>query len=140
MKLRTALDHFHAHLCAIVCLDKSLAQQQFKDEADPVYIAERFKLTGELPTVLELPRQGDYTGVFNFQTAMNAVVHGQRQFMSLPAKMRARFENDPQQLLDFLQDPNNKDEAIRLGLIPKPKEEQPPTPVPAPAPVPTPNP
>lgn len=37
--------------------------------------------------------------------------------MDLPAKVRSRFENDPQKFLEFCSDPKNRDEAVSLGLI-----------------------
>lgn len=117
------------------CRDPSLTQQQFAEESDINYIADRFGLTGELPTVLDLPRYGDFEGIFDFQTAQNQVLEAQRQFMTLPAKMRARFRNSPQELLEFLEDESNRDEAIALGLVKKPEIEpqSPPTPPAPPA-------
>ena len=38
-------------------------------------------------------------------------------FMSLDAEVRKRFGNDPAQLLDFLADNKNYDEAKKLGLV-----------------------
>jgi hypothetical protein len=37
--------------------------------------------------------------------------------MRLDPKLRMRFANDPQNLVDFLDDPENHDEAEKLGLI-----------------------
>jgi hypothetical protein len=37
--------------------------------------------------------------------------------MALPAKIRARFDHDPNALLQFLQNDQNRDEAIQIGLI-----------------------
>lgn len=115
------------------CPDKSLAQQEFKEESDINYIAERYGLTGEMPQVLDLPQYGDFTGIFDFQTAQNAVVEAKQQFMTLPAKMRARFNNSPQALLEFLADEDNRKEAEFLGLV-KPPHDAPESPLDAPAP------
>lgn len=113
------------------CKDKSLAQQHFRDEVDINTIVERFGLTGMLPQVTALPQSGDFTGIFDFQSALNTVRLAQEQFMALPAKMRARFHNNPQELLVFLEDDENRPEAEKLGLV-KPVEK--PTPPPEPAP------
>lgn len=112
------------------CLDKTLTQQEFKEESNINFIAERYGLTGELPQVLDLPKYGDFTGIFDFQTAQNQVRHAIEQFMTLPAKLRAKFDNSPQKLLTFLEDPENRDEAIAMGLVNKPE----PTPTAPPAP------
>ena len=42
-------------------------------------------------------------------------------FDNLPSDVRNRFNNNPAQLLDFVADPENKEEAIELGLLPKPE-------------------
>lgn len=116
----------------LTCKDKTLTQQHFKDECDINVIVERFGLTGEMPQVLNMPTYGDFTGIFDFQSAMNTVRQAEEAFMTLPANMRARFHNQPHELLEFLNDDNNKDEAIKLGLVNKPEEPpQPPTAAPA---------
>lgn len=99
------------------CEDKSLAQQEFKDECDINFIADRYALTGEMPQVVNVPQYGDFTGVFDFQSAQNAVRKAIEDFMELPAKLRARFDNSPQKLLDFMENPDNRKEAEFLGLL-----------------------
>lgn len=95
----------------------SLAQQSFKDECDINTIVRRFGITGELPSDLNMPQSGDFTGFPDFHSAMNMVVKAQEEFMRLPADMRDRFANDPGRLMAFLDDPNNREEAVKLGLV-----------------------
>ncbi|AXH75591.1 MAG: internal scaffolding protein [Microviridae sp.] len=92
-------------------------KQSFKEEVDINTIVRRFGLSGVLPAVVNPPMYGDFGGVFDYQTAMNAVVGARESFMSLPAGVRSRFHNDPQELLAFLGDEGNKAEAIKLGLV-----------------------
>lgn len=101
------------------CKDESLTEQEHAEEADINYIADTFMRTGEIPQVLQLPTPMDFDGIFDFQTAMNTIAIAKQEFMSLPAKVRTRFANDPQQLLDFVQDEDNYEEAVKLGFIPK---------------------
>lgn len=106
------------------CLDPSLAKQEFTEESDINFIAEKFGLTGEMPQVLTLPAYGDFEGIYDFQTAQNTVIQAERQFMTLPAKVRKRFNNDPQELLQFMGkmqegDQNAIEEAVFLGLAKK---------------------
>lgn len=109
----------------LVCDDISLAQQQFLEESDINTIVDRYGLNGEMPVSPVLPQYGDFTEVGDFQTAMNAVVAAQEQFMTLPAKVRARFSNDPQQLLEFLSSDSNRSEALALGLLVPPPLDAP---------------
>jgi len=101
----------------LACEEPSLAQQQFKDETDINNILRQFNITGILPESPLSPRYGDFTGIVDYHSALNAVIAAEDGFMTLPADIRARFENDPENLINFLNDDKNKDEAIKLGLI-----------------------
>lgn len=94
----------------------SMTQQSFAEDADINVIVERFGLTGQMPEPLN-PQYGDFSQVGDFQSAMNAIADAQSGFMSLPAALRARFGNDPAQLISFLEDPANRSEAVSLGLV-----------------------
>ena len=65
---------------------------------------------------------GDFTGITDFQSAMEAVVRAQGAFNDLPANVRARFRNDPAEMLAFLEDGKNREEAVKLGLVSPPPE------------------
>lgn len=103
--------------------EERLTQQQFKEECDINTIVKRFGLTGELPEPWAAPSYGDFTAAVDFHTAQNLVIAARDEFDRLPADLRKRFGHDPQQLLAFLDDGRNREEAIELGLIAKPKEE-----------------
>jgi phage internal scaffolding protein len=104
------------------CEDATLAQQHFKDECDINNILRQFNITGQLPENTLSPRYGDFTGISDYHSALNQVIAAEDEFMSLPAQLRARFDNDPAKLIDFLDNQENKDEAIKLGLVNPPVE------------------
>lgn len=108
---------------ALICDDPSLAQQQFRDDADINTLVQRFALTGQLPHEVAMPQYGDFTSVTDYRTALHAVMAAEDAFMSLPADVRSRFANDPQLLLEFVSDPANYDEAVKLGLSVAPPKE-----------------
>lgn len=105
-----------SHKSGLSCDDASLTQQQFKEDSDINTIVDRFMKSGVLPTPVNMPQYVDYEGVFDYQTAMNSVRAADEQFMRMDAKVRARFNNSPQEFLAFFADPANTEEAIRLGL------------------------
>lgn len=112
----------------LFCDDPSLTQQQFADESDINNIVDRFMKTGHLPTPASMPQFADYEGIFDFQSAMNVVRQADENFMRMPAKVRARFHNSPQEFLEFFANPDNADEAVRLGLaVPPAKPKDVPT-------------
>jgi len=101
----------------LVCPEPTLAQQNFKDECDINHIVRQFGLTGELPGKPLSPQYGDFSGVLDYHSAVNAVLAAQDDFMELPAQLRSRFNNDPAELIDFLANEQNREEATKLGLV-----------------------
>lgn len=99
------------------CEDPSLAQQHMKDECDINVIVERFGVTGQLPVTALEPTYGDFSGVSDYQDALIKLQQTDADFMALPAAIRARFANDPFELVNFLASEANREEAIQLGLI-----------------------
>jgi phage internal scaffolding protein len=99
------------------CEDATLAQQQFKDECDINNIMHKFGMTGLLPQAPLEATYGDFSGVYDYHTAMNAIIASQEQFEALPATLRSRFANDPANLIEFMSDESNRPEAEKLGLI-----------------------
>lgn len=115
--------------------DSSLTHQSFKEECDINTIMRRFAVTGELPDNVRVPQYQEYEGVFDFQTAMNLVRTSQEAFEAMPATVRDRFNNDPARFMDFVNDADNYDEALKMGIVnPRPKPEETPASAPESAP------
>ena len=94
----------------------SLTKQSFKDSCDVNLIMKRFVKTGQLPQNDSKPFYGDFCSVGDYHTAMCRIIDSNAAFDRLDAKIRARFENDPAQLLAFLEDSANLAEAVELGI------------------------
>ncbi len=103
----------------LACEEPSLAQQHFKEECDINTILQKFSITGILPDAPLSPRYGDFSGIGDYHTALNRVMAAKDEFMALPANIRARFDNDPSKLIEFLEDSSNRPEAEELGLVEK---------------------
>lgn len=106
----------------LACEEPTLAQQQFKDEADINNILRQFNVTGELPDAPLPPKYGDFTGISDYKTALDRVIAADEAFMNLPAAIRTKFDNDAANLISFLDDDKNRLEAEKLGLV-DPKED-----------------
>lgn len=119
MKLKQAYDDFDqiSWDTGLYCGDPSKAIQSAKEETDINTIVRRFGLTGQLPKDVQAPQYGDFTGVTDYQSALNAVLDAQAAFAAMPAEVRSRFHNDPGAFVDFCSDPSNRDEAKKLGLL-----------------------
>lgn len=101
----------------------TMTQRHFAEECDINTIVKRFGLTGQLPVAPQMPMSGDFTGAVDFHTAMNLVVQAEQEFKKLPADLRERFQHDPGELIAFLEDEANREEAVKLGLVAKPAEK-----------------
>lgn len=97
---------------------KSMTQQNLKEETDVNAILKRYSKTGILSHVNEAKAvYGDFTNITSYQDALVYVQTAMSEFMDLPANIRKEFDNDPQQLVAFLQDNKNYDKAVALGLV-----------------------
>lgn len=91
--------------------------QSHRDAADINILVKRFGVTGNFPKPNIEPIYGDFTHADDLHSALQRVHRAQEAFMTLPAKTRGRFNNDPVELLDFLDRPENWEEARSLGLL-----------------------
>ncbi len=103
--------------------DQGRTKQSFRDECDINNIMAKYQKSGLLDFVNNHQAQyGDATGV-EFQAAMELVVRGQELFDALPSSVRKRFDNNPEEFLEFVNDPASEAEAIKLGLISEPVDD-----------------
>jgi phage internal scaffolding protein len=95
----------------------SRTKQSFRDECDINNILRQFNVTGQLPAGSVQPQYGDFSGITDYQSALNAVMAAQDSFLQLPAKVRSKFDNDPALFVDWASDEANRDEMKALGLL-----------------------
>lgn len=105
--------------------EKTLTIQSEKDACDINKIVEQHAKTGLLPVNTATPIYGDFTGLPSYQESLNIVIKAEEAFMSLDAKIRKEFDNDPGAFLEFAQDENNRDKLIEWGMISPAKEPEP---------------
>ena len=116
---------------------------QDNGDSDLNVIMKRFGINdgSQLPAELGItdPRYyGDFTeSPEDLRQVLDTFREAEERFNQLPPKLRERFNNRPLQLMEFIQNPENLDEAVKLKLlhrdaIPAPAE---PAPTPAPTPV-----
>lgn len=104
-------------------------RQEFKNQCDINRIIDKFTITGVLPFAgsENLGIYADVSELPDFKSSLEFVIHAKESFEKLNVNVRKRFHNSPQELLDFLKDPENKAEARKLGLL-KPEIKPPSTP------------
>jgi len=103
---------------------RSRTHQSFAKDADINNIMSRYKKTGVLvdPRLISssrVPRFGDFSDIPDYATVVSRVQQAEKDFMTLPASVRAKFDNDVANALNFISDRANVKESVALGLLPK---------------------
>lgn len=104
----------------------SMTNQSDRDSADINKIMARYEKTGLITDLLgnqRPPMYGDFTGIGDYHQLRITLARADEAFNALPATIRDQFKNDPSLLIEFLSDPKNNAEAIKLGL--RPREDNP---------------
>lgn len=100
-------------------------EQSHKHECDIRNIVRRYAKMGQPLTAMPDPSTyQDLTSRPDYLQANIIVAKANQAFAELPSRVRARFQNDPSVFMEFMSDPSNADEGVKLGLFKK-------TPVPA---------
>ena len=103
-------------------LAPSRTQQYFKTDSDIDRILKKYSQTGFLVDPLAPRRDplfGDFSESMSFMEAQTRIARVREAFDSLPSQIRDRFANDPYRLLAWCEDPDNAEEAVKLGLLPE---------------------
>lgn len=116
----------HHQVAGLTCTDESRTQQQYVAECDINNILQNYERTGILNTTTgrREPIYGDFSDerIGDFSKAMETINGIGELMQQLPAKVRSRFKNNPAEILSFVANPNNRQEAIELGIINAPPE------------------
>lgn len=118
--MKFKVNHTNSTAEGIVFTEPSMTQQHFKDETMIDNILQKYAETGFLtdPFTPKRPIQfGDFSDVKDFQTAQNAIALATEYFESLPAYVRASFNNSPQEFLNALNDPEQRSKLEELGFV-----------------------
>lgn len=108
--------------------EPSMTKQEFQADCDINNILKRYNLQLGLDSMAEYHSfyEGNFEDVsaaVSLQEAYAQVQAAHEAFDAMPSKVRARFRNDPVELLEFLGNAANREEAIALGLLENPKVE-----------------
>lgn len=102
----------------------SRTKQSFRQEADINHIYKRALANGYLPPSRRQPVYGDVSSIPSYEESFNRVRAAQDAFMRLPSQLRAKMDNDPKNLLNFLKNPENRELAEKYGLLKKQEKKE----------------
>lgn len=135
MRFKTIFDTY-AEKQGIIFKEPTMTVQSEKDNCDINVIMNRYatcgtplpyRTDGVQPVYADVSELGDY--MENYQRCKQA----EEMFNSLPSALRKELDNNPANLLPFIQDEKNKERCYEYGLLNKPIMEAPQTPVVAPS-------
>jgi len=104
----------------------SRTQMQYKDQVNVNNIMKKFKKTGSI-THLRNAKEGvyaDLTQITDYAESLMQIKKADEAFLSIPSEIRNKFQNNPANLISYLKDPKNTEEAIKHGLLVKRENEQ----------------
>jgi len=120
--MRTQFNYDHnaaSNACGLSCQELTRTQQHHKEECDINVILKKFGKTGVMPINTSEALYPDFSEAVDYHTALNQIIAAESEFDRLPSHLRKHFDNDPSKLVYFMQDKNNYDQAVELGLIEK---------------------
>lgn len=87
-------------------------------EADVNVIIGRYVKTGDASVFNQrIGAYADVSEVGDYQSCVAKVKAAEAAFMTLPAKVREQFRNDPQELVDAMADPARRGELESAGIV-----------------------
>lgn len=115
MKLRSAyIPHKPVQL---ITDGPSLVKQSMQEETNINTIMARYEKTGLIKHVAaHQGNYGDFVTGGDYHDHLNQIIEAREAFATLPATIRKRFDNEPAKFLEFVQDLENLDEMVEMGL------------------------
>lgn len=100
-----------------VITGKSRTKQSFQDETNINKILAKY----DAETIVEQLQKNpgsfiDLPSGMDYQQASNMAINARAAFDELPGTIRAKFKNDPEKFLDFMDDEENEEEIVEMGL------------------------
>ncbi len=91
-------------------------KQSLRKETDINFIMAKYEKTGLVDHLSKHGGDYGFASSVDFHECMNVVTKAEQMFEDLPAEVRRRFNEEPGAFLDFVVDPENREELIDLGL------------------------
>lgn len=97
--------------------EPSLTDQSWLEQTEVNSIISKYRKTGAITHLSKKAGQfADVSDIPDMLEAHERVTNAFNAFQELPAVIRDKFQNDPMKMIQFLNNPENNEEAIKLGL------------------------
>ena len=95
---------------------QSMTRQSHKQECDINNIVKRFNKDGHINHLNKHGESYDDVSGADYRLWMNKLVSAREMFEELPSETRSQFGNNPAMFLDYVQNPDNADQLVKMGL------------------------
>ena len=97
--------------------EPSKTDQSQKEASDVNNIMAQYLKTGQLTHIAKnIGVFADVSEIKDLQESIDTVNLANQAMMALPAELRNRLNNDPQEFIEWINDDKNNEEAISFGL------------------------
>lgn len=109
--------------------EESRVQEHFQNSTNVNHIMARYQKTGDASILNRVRTEyGTFDQFQDLSQYTSKLARAEEAFSALPQSIQKQFDWQPSKMLEFIDDPRNFDEAVKIGLF-KPKEVPKPDPV-----------
>ena len=94
-----------------------VTEQSHKNQCDVNNIIKKYNKNGLISHVSSMKAEFGDVPLVDYKEMQDRLVKMQGEFSKLPGEVKKRFGNSPFNLIAFMEDAGNREEAIKLGLI-----------------------
>jgi hypothetical protein len=129
-KIKFKIPYTKTKRCFFETTGESMTQQHFKEESEINNIIKKHDKNGIIESVARgNARYGDFSLVQDYKSSLDTIRDANDNFMEIPSEIRKQFNNNAGEFFNFVQDPNNQSELIKMGLATAIKTPESATPV-----------
>lgn len=96
---------------------ETMTEQAHAKDTDINYILKNYTRTGMIKHAKDHAGYYDDIDGQTYHEMLNTVMEARNTFMEMPSAIRNKFNNDPGQFMDFVQNPDNIDEMVEMGIL-----------------------
>lgn len=104
----------------------SRAQEHYQNDQNVNHIMAKYRKTGDASLLLKVKTEyGTFENFEGLSKHVSKLARAEEAFAALPQSIQKQFNWQPGEMLEFIDDPKNKEAAIKMGLFtaPKPPDE-----------------
>lgn len=115
--MKERINRFNGSPRPVIICGKGKTEQSHKKECDLNYILKNYQKTGFIAHANKNAGRYDDISPLDFQDAMFKVAQANTMFEELPSSVRNRFKNNPGAFLEFVQNPDNRSQMEKMGIL-----------------------